>query len=310
MFSDIGDVSSIQRDGGPPTIVTAGAAPGESGVVVMQLRYQGGGHFHADLRQHVVSFASAGPSTRRVAGKTLPYGAVEAGLCIFPAGIDMTVDCDSDVRSLLIAIDPERFALASAEDSAAGAQLIERSYGHDESLRRLGQLLADECADGYPRGTLFWNETASRLVANLAAGHTTGAKPANGLLGSATLRQIRDYLMANLDEPIDVATLAGMSGRSQFHFSRIFRREIGVSPYRYVVHLRLRRAVELVRDGKLPLAEIAAATGFADQSHLSRWVKRVHGGSMTQLTTRRAALVRRRQTGPRRHSVVDDRLIT
>src|SRR5580658_6965125 len=125
MFSDLGDVSSIQRDGRPPTVVTAGAAPGESGVAVMQLRYQGGAYFHADLRQHVVTFASAGPSTRRVAGKTLQYGAVEAGLCIFPAGIDMTVDCDcdSDVRSLLVAIDPERFALASAEDSAAGAQL-------------------------------------------------------------------------------------------------------------------------------------------------------------------------------------------
>jgi len=301
MFSDIGDVSSIQRDGRPPTVVTAGAAPGESGVAVMQLRYQGGAYFHADLRQHVVTFASAGPSTLRVAGKTLQHETVEAGLCIFHAGIDMTVDCDSDVRTLLIAIDPDCLALASAEDSAAGAQLIERSYGHDESLRRLGQLLADECADGYPRGTLFWNETASRLIARLVASHTTGAKPANGVLGSDTLRQIRDYLMANLDEPIDVATLAGMSGRSQFHFSRIFRREVGVSPYRYVVHLRLRRAVELVRDGKLPLAEIAAATGFADQSHLSRWVKRVHGGSMTQLTTRRTALAPRREAGPRRH---------
>jgi AraC-like DNA-binding protein len=46
--------------------------------------------------------------------------------------------------------------------------------------------------------------------------------------------------------------------------------------------------IELVRDGKLPLAQIAAATGFADQSHLSRWVKRVYGVSMTQLTSRRS----------------------
>jgi AraC family transcriptional regulator len=46
----------------------------------------------------------------------------------------------------------------------------------------------------------------------------------------------------------------------------------------------LRRAVELVRDGRSSLAEIAAATGFADQSHLSRWVRRVHGVSLTQLT--------------------------
>src|SRR5262249_45039505 len=146
-----------------------------------------------------------------------------------------------------------------------------------ESLRHIGQLLAYECADGYPRGPLFWNETAGRLIGRLVASYTTGPKPANGVFGSTTLRQIRDYLMAHLDEPIDVATLAGMCGRSQFHFSRTFRREVGVSPYRYVVHLRLRRAVELVRDGSLPLAQIAVATGFADQSHLSRWVKRVHG---------------------------------
>jgi AraC family transcriptional regulator len=150
--------------------------------------------------------------------------------------------------------------------------------------------LAYECANGYPRGPLFWNETAGRLIAGLVASYTTGPKPANGVLGSTTLRQIRDYLMAHLDESIDVATLAGMCCRSQFHFSRIFRREVGVSPYRYVVHLRLRRAVELVRDGKLPLAQIAVTTGFADQSHLSRWVKRVHGVSMTQLTSRRSKL--------------------
>jgi AraC family transcriptional regulator len=242
----------------------------------VQLRYQGAAHFHAVLRQHVIAFVSAGPITCRVAGKTLQHKAVEGGLAVFPAGIDTGADCDRDVRSLLIAIDPSRLALASSEDGAPRAQLIERLNGYDENLWRLGQLLADECADGYPRGALFWNETASQLIASLAANYTTGNKPANGVLGGAMLRQIRDSLMAHLDEPIDVATLAGISGRSQFHFSRIFRREVGVSPHRYVVHLRLRRAVELVRDGKLPLAEIAAVTGFADQSHLSRWVKRVH----------------------------------
>jgi AraC family transcriptional regulator len=56
-----------------------------------------------------------------------------------------------------------------------------------------------------------------------------------------------------------------------------------MTPHRYVVHLRLQRAVELVRDGHSSLAEIAARTGFADQSHLSRWVRRVHGASLSQL---------------------------
>ena len=67
---------------------------------------------------------------------------------------------------------------------------------------------------------------------------------------------------------------------SQFHLSRAFVRSVGVSPYQYIVHLLLQHAVELVRQGRLGLAEIAATTGFADQSHLSRWIKRAHGVSI------------------------------
>jgi len=86
-----------------------------------------------------------------------------------------------------------------------------------------------------------------------------------------------------LDEPIEVAPLASIAGRSPFHFTRVFARSVGMTPHRYVVHLRLERAVELVRDGRFGLAEIAVRTGFADQSHLSRWVRRVHGVSPSEL---------------------------
>src|SRR6266436_1908738 len=82
---------------------------------------------------------------------------------------------------------------------------------------------------------------------------------------------------------IEVAKLASIAGRSPFHFSRVFTRSVGLTPYRYVVYLRVQRATELVRDGRFGLAEIAARTGFADQSHLSRWVRRVHGVPLTKL---------------------------
>jgi AraC family transcriptional regulator len=104
-----------------------------------------------------------------------------------------------------------------------------------------------------------------------------------GTLGKDVLQRLRDYIMAHLDEPIEVAALAGIAGRSEFHFRRVFTRSVGITPHRYVVHQRLRHAVELMRDGRPGLAEIASSTGFADQSHLSRWVRRVHGVSPTQL---------------------------
>jgi AraC family transcriptional regulator len=105
----------------------------------------------------------------------------------------------------------------------------------------------------------------------------------SGLLNEDVLKRLEEFVIEHLDEPLGVAALAKLTNRSQFHFSRAFTRSIGVSPYRYVVHLRVQRAVALVREGKFGLAEIAARTGFADQSHLTRWVRRVHGVSPNQI---------------------------
>ncbi len=284
MLSDIGDVSSAQGNGAPPTIIASGAAPGESGVQVVAAHFGGGAHIVADLRQHVIIFDSRGPIACRLGGRSHCHDAVDGSLAILPAGLDAAADRECDARSLLVAVAPASLSLAAAEDSALDAILVGCSAGYDGGLLHLAGLLAAECAGGFPRGALFWNEIASRFIAALVERHTSGLKPDGGIMDAALLTRLRDYLMAHLDEPIDVAALARMAGRSQFHFSRIFQRAVGISPYQYVVHLRLRRAVELVREGRLRFAEIAAATGFADQSHLSRWVKRVHGVSLTQLS--------------------------
>src|SRR5262249_18161149 len=121
---------------------------------------------------------------------------------------------------------------------------------------------------------------AGSFIDGLVTRHTSGsARAPRGMLGEATLRRIKDHILAHIDEPIEIAALARIAGRSLFHFCRVFSRSVGMSPHRYIVHLRLRRAIELVREGKLGLAGIAATTGFADQSHLSRWVRRVYGAS-------------------------------
>src|SRR5262249_4186105 len=172
------------------------------------------------------------------------------------------------------------------------AQLIERFRGRDRTLLELARSLVLECADGCPNGPLFWNELARGFIDGLLARHMShrmweapGQK--RGRLGGATLERIRDYILAHPDEPVEVEALARIAGRSPFHFSRVFTRSVGMTPHRFVVHLRLQRAVELVRVQRTGqgsgLAEIAARTGFADQSHLSRWVRRVHGVSLTQL---------------------------
>ena len=206
-------------------------------------------------------------------------------MAICPAGLDCGADTAHDLTALLILIRPSRLALAAAEDTVLEARPVGCISGYDQKLLDLARALASESQAGYPHGAIGWNETAARFIDALVTGHVSGRQAnSGGVLDIAMLARIRDFVNAHLGEPIDVATLAAMTDRSQFHFSRAFTRSVGVSPYRYVVHLRLRRAVELVRERRLPLCDIAASTGFADQSHLTRWVRRVYGVSLTELS--------------------------
>jgi AraC family transcriptional regulator len=281
---EIGIHSLTQEDGNWPATLAAGSVPGESGVFVFNLRFRRGAHFSGTPRQHLIWFVSPVRIECRMADRTLRHEAPDGSLAICPAGIDCGAEAAESVDALLVTIDPGRLALAAAQESALEAQLIDRLSGYDQALLDLARTLALECASDYPNGPLFWNELASGFIDGLVARHTSEFESrARGMLGNDVLDRLRDYVVAHLDEPIEVAALAKIAGRSPFHFTRVFARSVGVTPHRYIVHLRLQRAIELAREGRSGLADIAARTGFADQSHLSRWVRRVHGVSLTQL---------------------------
>jgi AraC family transcriptional regulator len=254
---------------------------------VLRAKFDGGAHFYATTQQHLIYFQMS-PYLRlecRIAGRALQHETVAGALAICPAGTDCSADADASADILLIAIKPGHLALAAAEDSALDAQLNERLSGYDQKLLGLAQALASENAKNYPNGPLFWNEAANRFIGRLLLGYTSrpGKLAPRGRLDQRVLQRIRDYVLAHLAEPIEVAELASVAGRSPFHFSRVFARSVGMTPYRYVVHLRLQAAIQQVRSGQMSLAEIAADTGFADQSHLSRWVRRVHGVAPSEL---------------------------
>jgi AraC family transcriptional regulator len=269
-----------QADGSLPTTVAAGSAPGESGVFVTMVSFRGGGHVSAIARLHHICFL-VNPCVRvdsRIGDQTRSYQPPPGSVTICPAGADYAADGEGNTDAIIVDIDPGRFALAAAEDSAFEAELTECFSRRDQALLDLARRLAVECADGYPDGPLYWNDMASTFIDGLLVRHTSKAKgrPRGGLSKQVLVR-LRDYVVAHLDERIETDALADIAGRSRFHFTRAFARSVGMTPHRYVVHLRLQRALELMREGRQGLAEIAVATGFADQSHLSRWVRRVHG---------------------------------
>lgn len=89
---------------------------------------------------------------------------------------------------------------------------------------------------------------------------------------------IVDFIDAHPDEATSLDQLAGRVHRSKYHFARVFREEVGVPPWTYVVETRLRTARHLLDTRPdLSLTEIALRAGFYDQPHFTRVFKKAEG---------------------------------
>ena len=85
-----------------------------------------------------------------------------------------------------------------------------------------------------------------------------------------------EYLQDCTAENVSLERLAAVAGLSPFHFSRVFAKEVGVSPHIYQLQVRLQKATELLAAG-CSVTEVAFATGFCDQSHLQKLFKKKYG---------------------------------
>ncbi|KQV50725.1 hypothetical protein ASC95_15355 [Pelomonas sp. Root1217] len=95
-----------------------------------------------------------------------------------------------------------------------------------------------------------------------------------GGLSGAARRRVLDFVDAHLDSAeLSLPRLAAQAHLSEFHFARMFRTSMGCTVHAWVAARRLDRARTLLCDTTLPLADVAAACGYAGSSHLSRHVK-------------------------------------
>jgi len=112
--------------------------------------------------------------------------------------------------------------------------------------------------------------TAVLIPARVEAG---AVLPQGGLPGYK-LRRVMEFIEAHLDQPMPLEQLAAAAAVSPFHFHRQFKRTTGMTPHQYIVRMRTERAKALLSGSDLPLAEVAAQSGFADQSHFTSTFRR------------------------------------
>jgi AraC family transcriptional regulator len=85
------------------------------------------------------------------------------------------------------------------------------------------------------------------------------------------------YIETNLGSKIAIGEVADFVELSKSHFCRAFKQSLGSSPMAYVATRRVERAKLMMTSSRERLSDIARACGFADQSHLNRYFRRVVG---------------------------------
>jgi AraC-like DNA-binding protein len=91
------------------------------------------------------------------------------------------------------------------------------------------------------------------------------------------LAPLFEHVAAHRHETLSVSAAAGIVKMSASYFMRFFRKATGLTFSVYVDQLRVGRAHQLLLESDLSLAEIAAETGFCDQCHMSRRIRRRFG---------------------------------
>jgi transcriptional regulator GlxA family with amidase domain len=94
---------------------------------------------------------------------------------------------------------------------------------------------------------------------------------------NAKVLSIIELMEANLSEPLSLLDVADQVDLSRRQIERLFRQEMGRSPARYYLEIRLDRARHLLVQSSLPVVDVAIACGFVSASHFSKCYRELYG---------------------------------
>src|SRR5580698_9271158 len=150
----------------------------------------------------------------------------------------------------------------------------------DPVVYHLGKSFLASLEQPHDASKIFLDQVLHALNCHLVCsygGVTIPAAQFRGGLSSLQMRRATELLEAHLDGKISLQQVAEACELSVSHFARAFRQTFHKPPHKWLTERRVDRARDLMTNSRLPLADIATRCGFADQSALNHFFKRMHG---------------------------------
>ena len=188
---------------------------------------------------------------------------------------------DAPVRTVVVTINPNTIRQIMEEELRGhDLQVFGQIGGEDSIFRELVLRLHAEWAAGSPGGTLYGDALCTKLCVTLVQSYsieTIRFPEYKGGLSKRQLRNLMDYIESSLEGDIGIDALTRVAHLSRYHLGKMFKQSTGLTLHQYVTWRRIRRAQQMLRDGRRALTEIAAETGFANQSHFTTVFARTMG---------------------------------
>ena len=201
---------------------------------------------------------------------------------IVPAGLDGWWEDDRDCTILRLTIRPELLHAAARElgRDPETVSLTPKFQLRDPRLETIAWAIKAEIEAAIPSDRTYAEMLGMALAIRLVESDGQKRIETAGLSATLTSRQQRrlaEFIEDHIDQSLSLADLAAVAGLSVSHLKPLFRATFGMPVHKYVLTRRVERARLLLLAANMPIAQVALESGFAHQSHMAHWMRRILG---------------------------------
>jgi AraC family transcriptional regulator len=250
----------------------------------------------AGTTEHLIFVSLAGGRVVRESGGEVVERELGPGYVAFqPSGTPVRWAWDTRLNFTVLSLCPDFLERVAGEVFGMAPEDFELApveRAQDPVISNIAGVLSRETVRADEGAKLYAESLANILAVHLLrnyaqrrAGHLAEGGNVRQLPQSRAVADAIRFIQDHYAEPITLEDISAHVHLSPYHLSRLFKQATGDSPHHYLIQVRVNSARALLSagSGQRSLAEIAAAVGFSDQSHLTRHFKRQFGVTPKQI---------------------------
>ncbi|BCL38440.1 AraC family transcriptional regulator [Nostoc sp. MS1] len=202
-------------------------------------------------------------------------------IAIIPAQVAHQLRWNTPGNFTLVMLDPAHLhRMVQSSIDVENFELKPQSAIPDPLVYQIVQALKSELEFGGMGGQLMVESLTTTLCVHLLRRYATrklNLPEYKGGLSQAQVRYVMAFIEEHLEQDLSLDVIANLVQLSPHYFASLFKQTVGQSPHQYVLHSRIERSKQLLKQSELTISQVAQLIGFQNQSHFTTAFGRIVG---------------------------------